>query len=137
MRVKEWLKNGRKLNFEIRALKEARDKALNAAVGGAVNYSAEKVQVSNENGKERCFVNYSQYAADLDVRIKELEYYRMEMLSLINKVDNSTYRTLLIEYYINCKSWEQVAEFIGYEVRYTQKLHGLALRECDIILKKT
>ena len=36
MTVKEWLKNGRKLNFEIQELKEARDKALNNAIGGAV-----------------------------------------------------------------------------------------------------
>lgn len=137
MTVKEWLKNGRKLNFEIQELKEARDKALNNAIGGAVDYGAERVQTSNGNSTERLFVSYSQYSAELEQRISELEEYQSEMLKLINNIPNSTYRTLLIEYYINCKSWEAVAECVSYEVRYTQKLHGRALKECGDFFKKT
>lgn len=137
MTVKEWLKNGRNLNFEIQALREARNRALNAAVGGAVDYGAERVQTSGGNGTERLFVAYSQYSAELERRIAELEDYQAEMLRLINKVSNTTYRTLLIEYYINCKSWEDVAVSVRYEARYTQKLHGLALQECECFFRKT
>lgn len=110
---------------------------MNAAVGGAVDYGAERVQASNGNSTERLFVSYSQYSAELEQRISELEDYQNEMLKLINNIPSSTYRTLLIEYYINCKSWEDVAECVSYEVRYTQKLHGRALKECDCFFKKT
>lgn len=137
MTVKEWLKDGRNLNFEIRALKEARSRALNAAVGGAVDYGAERVQASNGNSTERLFVSYSQYSAELEQRISELEDYQNEMLKLINNIPNSTYRTLLIEYYINCKSWEDVAEsmkFSAYWVR--RRLHSDALGSAEIIYAK-
>ncbi len=131
MTVKEWLKNGRKLNFEIQELKEARDKALNNAIGGAVDYSAEKVQTSNGNSTERLFVNYSQYSAKLEQRISELEDYRAEMLRLISKIPDSTYRALLLAYYVNCKTWDEVAEALNYSVRAIQQKHGLALLECE------
>lgn len=121
MTVKEWLKNGRNLNFEIQALREARNRALNAAVGGAVDYGAERVQTSSGNGTERLFVEYSRYSAELERRIAELEDYRAEMLRLINKVSNTTYRTLLIEYYINCKSWEDVAESLERDLSWVLK----------------
>ena len=130
--VKEWLKNGRNLNFEIQALKEARSKALNAAVGSAADYSTEKVQTSTGNSTERLFVNYSQYSAELKQRISELEDYQAEILHLINKVSNSTYRTLLIEYYINCKSWEEVGADMHYSyVHIVNRLHPQALNEID------
>ena len=131
MTVKEWLKNGRKLNFEIRALKEARSRALNAAVGGAVDYGAERVQTSNGNSTERLFVNYSQYSAELEQRISELEDYQAEMLRLISKIPDSTYRALLLAYYVNCKTWDEVAEALSYSVRAIQQKHGLALLECE------
>ena len=127
MTVKEWLKDGRNLNFEIRALKEARSRALNAAVGGAVDYGAERVQISNGNSTERLFVSYSQYSAELEQRISELEDYQNEMLKLINNIPNSTYRTLLIEYYINCKSWKNVSGILDKSNRYTQTMHEKAL----------
>lgn len=133
MTVKEWLKNGRNLNFEIRALKEARSRALTAAVGGAVDCGAERVQKSSGNSTERLFVSYSQYSAELEQRISELEDYQNEMLKLINNIPSSTYRTLLIEYYINCKSWEDVAECMNYSMRAIQKKHGLALIDCEKI----
>ena len=121
MTVKEWLKNGRNLNFEIRALKEARSRALNAAVGGAVDYGAERVQASN-----------GQYSAELEQRISELEDYQNEMLKLINNIPNSTYRTLLIEYYINCKSWERVEQDMNYSyVHIVHRLHPQALNEIN------
>lgn len=137
MTVKEWLKNGRRLQFEIQALTEARDDALNRAIGGAVNYGTERVQASSGNGTEHKFISYSQYAAELERRMEELTNYRLEMLQLIARLPDSTHRALLTEYYINCKSWEDVADSIGYEMRYVQKLHGRALEKCSQFFRKT
>lgn len=132
MTVKEWLKNGRRLQFEIQALTEARNKALNRAIGGAVNYGTERVQASSGNGTEHKFISYSQYAAELERRMEELTNYRLEMLRLIARLPDSTHRALLTEYYINCKSWEDVADSIGYEERQTRRLHGEALQKMRI-----
>ena len=129
MTVKEWLNKGRKLNIEIAELKKAKDNAFVSACGGSAAGSEEKVQTSLNNGTEGKFSAYAQYSADMDNRLKELYTYQRKMLKLINRVDDSTYRALLIAYYVNCKPWAEVAKTIGYEVRYTQKVHGLALQK--------
>lgn len=140
--VKEWLKQGRKLKFEIDALKEACQKALNSAVGGAANYSRERVQTSNNNTSERNFTSYSDYCIELKQRIKELEKYRWDMLRVINAIpdtadggNGSVYRTLLIEYYINCKTWEEVAEKMSYSIRALFRIHTRALEQAEMIYK--
>lgn len=130
MTVKEFLKRGRLLNREILELTEARTRAFNAACGGAVDTSAERVQTTPANGSEGKFLTYAAYGTEIEERIRELNGYRQRMLEIINRVENTTYRSLLIAYYINCKTWEQVAEDIGYDSRYVYKLHGRALKEC-------
>lgn len=142
--VKEWLKQGRRLKFEIDALKEARQKALNSAVGGAVNYSRERVQSSSENTTERSFADYSDYSVELERRIQELEKHRLDMLRVINAIpdtadsgNGSVYRTLLIEYYINCKTWEEVAENMNYSIRALFRLHTKGLEQAEMVYKNS
>lgn len=131
MTVKEWLNKGRKLNIEIAELKKAKDNAFVSACGGSAVGSEEKVQTSLNNGTEGKFSAYAQYSADMDNRLKELYTYQRKMLKLINRVDDSTYRTLLIAYYVNCETWDRTADIIGYSVKQTQRKHGHALLEID------
>lgn len=131
MTVKEWLNKGRKLNIEIAELKKAKDNAFVSACGGSAVGSEEKVQTSTNNGTEGKFSAYAQYSADMDNRLKELYTYQRKMLKLINRVDDSTYRALLIAYYVNCETWDRTADIIGYSVKQTQRKHGHALLEID------
>ena len=49
------------------------------------------------------------------------------MLKLINKLDNVIYRTVLVDRYINCLTWEEVSEGLNMSVRHILRLHGKAL----------
>ena len=131
MTVKEFLKRGRLLNREILELTEARTRAFNAACGGAVDTSAERVQTTPANGSEGKFLTYAAYGTEIEERIRELNGYRQRMLESISKVESTTYRSLLIAYYINCKTWEQVAEDMNYSLRTIHRLHGKALWAID------
>lgn len=131
MTVKEFLKRGRLLNREILELTEAQTRAFNAACGGAVDTSAERVQTTPANGSEGKFLAYAAYGTEIEERIRELNGYRQRMLEIINRVENTTYRSLLIAYYINCKTWEQVAEDMNYSLRTIHRLHGKALWAID------
>lgn len=135
MTVKEWLNKGRKLNIEIAELKKAKDNAFVSACGGSAAGSEEKVQTSLNDGTEGKFSAYAQYSADMDNRLKELYTYQRKMLKLINRVDDSTYRALLIAYYVNCETWGRTADIIGYSVKQTQRKHGHALLEIDKFFK--
>lgn len=130
MTVKEFLQKGRKLNFEIQSLKNARKEAYYLATGITQDYSSEKVQTSKGNSSERKFIAYLEYSEKLDIKITELMEYRSKMLELINNLEDSTYRTLLISRYISCNTWERVAEDIEYsDVWVRTKLHSEALKE--------
>lgn len=129
MGVKEFLKNGRKLNFEIDELIKERDKAFALACGGAVKYDDERVQTSPGNVTENKFINYAEITAEIDRKIDELYAYRIEMHHLINTIDNSLYRAVLTARYINCDTWEKIADNMGYDIRHIHRIHGRALRE--------
>ena len=117
MDTKEWLTQGKTINREIRALKDAYEKAekLYQAYGTPI-------------GKK--------YKDVLEAKISELTKTHTEILSAIYKVDNNILRTLLIERYINNKTWENVALRLGYDFYHVIKhLYPKAVAEIEKIKK--
>lgn len=45
----------------------------------------------------------------------------------IEQIEDGRYRDVLVRRYLQGQSWEWIAAGMGYEFRYTLKLHGLAL----------
>lgn len=129
MTTKEWLKRGRRLNYEIEQLKIAKQKAFELACGGAVDTSNEKVQGNNDNGTERKFISYVAYEEIIDKRIDQLTQIKTEILEAINNVPGSAYRAVLIAYYVNCKAWEEIAEELHYSERTVHRIHGEAIKK--------
>lgn len=132
MTVKDFFYRGRDLENEIKELKSARREAYELAIGSGAGGFDEKVQTSRGNLTERKILSYIEYSLEIDKRISYLSEYRQKMLMLINKVDNSKYRTLLISRYINCNTWEKIAEDMGYsDVWVRRQLHSKALQEAE------
>ena len=135
MNAKEFLNHARKLNIEVKQLQEAKQESFAFACGTSIDYSAERVQSSSGNNAERKLITYSDFSVMLDERIAELEAYRSEVLAKIELLENATYRTLLIARYINCKTWEQIANDMNFGERHIYRIHGRALIAFDKILK--
>ncbi|MBE7044769.1 MAG: hypothetical protein E7397_04515 [Ruminococcaceae bacterium] len=136
MTAKEFLNHARKLNIEVKQLQDAKQEAFASACGTSIDYSAERVQSSSGNSSERKLITYSDFSVMLDERIAELEAYRAEVLAKIELLENATYRTLLIARYINCKTWEQIAEEMGYSDKWTRcGLHSRALSALENIMR--
>lgn len=127
MTVKEYFQKGRKLNFEIKELIIAKNNAFDMACSATAAPSGERVQTSAKNSSELKFINYSQYVEAIEKRVMELCEYRLNMLRLISKLDNVLHRTLLIDRYINCLSWEEIALRFEMTARHMRRLHGKAL----------
>lgn len=127
MTTKEWLMRGWKIDKEINSLIEARDRIYERTLGGAVGYG-KKVRSSRQNTEENLRITYIAYTEKINNRIKELNEIKIEIITAINDVQNSTLRTLLIERYINYKTWEQIEEILGYSyVHIVNRLHPKAL----------
>ncbi|MDD2370848.1 MAG: hypothetical protein PHQ32_02465 [Firmicutes bacterium] len=70
---------------------------------------------------------------DLENRISQdsIRLYELidEAKTIIGKLHDTTKRSILTEYYINNKSWEEVAIIMGYCYMHIQRLHGQSLEE--------
>ena len=131
--VKQWLNRAHDIDKEIKNLKRERDKAFNEATSVVNDSGSEKVQTSKINATEGKYAAYANYVAEIDKRTAELYEVKAEILRVINKVDNSTYRLLLTLRYIRFMTWERIAEEMDlscYWVRTT--IHRNALRAVSI-----
>lgn len=58
-----------------------------------------------------------------------------EARALIDRIHEETYRSLLSMHYVSGLHWETIAQTMNYSVAHIYRLHGLALREADRILR--
>lgn len=80
---------------------------------------------------------FDRYAGLCDLinrRVGELTELKAEILQAIQQVDDSRYRTLLLDRYTRFMRWEQVAEEMHYSFRHVLTLHEEAL---EIFAAKT
>ena len=55
---------------------------------------------------------------------------------LINAISSAKQKAVLIDRYINCYTWEKVAELIGCSMQNIHNLHKRAIRNFEVIFKK-
>lgn len=132
---KQFLLKGRDLQSEYDELIKAKRKALDLACNTSIDYSQMKVQTSSQNATESKFVAYTEYCLLLDKKVEELAEYRTRMLKLIWKLTDSTQRTLLIARYINCETWEKIAEDMMYDVRHIYRIHSASLKNFEEVVE--
>ena len=68
--------------------------------------------------------------AEINCDIDTLVDLKREIVSVIKKIQNPEYQTLLELRYLCFKTWEQIAVDMGYDLRYLHKLHDRALEKC-------
>ena len=69
---------------------------------------------------------------DINHDIDTLVDLKKEIMGVIKAVENPEHQTLLEKRYLCFLSWEKIAVDMGYDLRYTHKLHIRALEECKI-----
>lgn len=136
MDVKEWLNRGWELNKELNQLLESQHKALLKATKSTAMSEGERVQSSAGNAMESKFINYASYSEMVDERIDELYAIKQEILEAVNKINDSTLRTLLIARYINFKTWEKIACEMNYSYKHiVHILHPKALSKIKDVIE--
>ncbi len=113
MNTKEWLSQGKHINHEIRALQDA--------------LSQTKIlsEFCDKDSK-------NEYISVLNNKISQLNQTNSDLLSAIYEIDNNVLRTLLIERFINNKTWEKVAIILGYDFYHVVKrLYPKAVAEIE------
>lgn len=127
MTAKEWLMRAWKIDREIDAMLAARRKAYERCT--SVTSRPRDVVVSSSPDPDTAMVALLNIETMIDARVDKLTRIKAEILTAIESIPDGTQRTLLIERYINFKTWEQIAVDMGYSWRQIIRLHGEALVE--------
>lgn len=116
------------------------DKLINIKNEELYHLQLKVAQISPQTKAERVlssstsdFMRTVDKIVDLQNEInREIDYLitiKDEARSKINRLSDNRYKAVLIDYYINCKTWEQVAEDLQYDLRWVYRIHGRALQE--------
>lgn len=88
----------------------------------------ERVLSSNTSDTMKAIDTIIDMQVEIRREICNLVHLKNEARNKINQLSDSRYIDILTDYYINCKTWEQVAEDNGYSDRHVRRLHGYALQ---------
>lgn len=132
MAAKEWLGRARKLRLRLSALEDSKQRAYARAVSSTAGMSE---RVSGGEPGDKLAV-YAEVSLAADQQIEKLEQVRAEILHVIGQVEDNTLATLLTEYYVNDKTWEEVAVQMQYSWRWVRRLHVRALEQVQEILDR-
>ena len=124
MTAKEWLNRERTIDDEIDALNETRELMIAQLTKSTQTLTGDVVQSSKDPHK---FDDLGDLAFQIDQAVKACHRVKTETLAVIQRVDNSVLRRLLVLRYLNGKSWESIAVEMHYSWRQVHRLHGRAL----------
>lgn len=125
--VKTYLRKARELDTLVHTKLNEIDRLRELAECLSSPKLGERVTSSNGNTSMQTVDKIVDLQAEVDKEIAVLVDLIAEIHTKIEQLENPTERAVLTERYINVKSWEEIAEIIGYSDRNTRYLHGRAL----------
>ena len=125
--VKTYLRKARELDTLVHTKLSEIDRLRELAECLSSPKLGERVTSSKGNTSMQTVDKIVDLQAEVDKEIAVLVDLIAEIHTKIEQLENPTERAVLTERYINVKSWEEIAEIIGYSDRNTRYLHGKAL----------
>lgn len=132
MPTKQFFQKIRREYSEIQHLREAIEYKQAALLPRAIQYDRDHVQVSPFDMLSETVAAVTDQMEILGRMLAKLERRRAEALTLIEKLENTEEREVMRLYYLDLKNgkprtWEEVAEAMGYDKRTIYRFHGEAL----------
>ena len=118
-----WL--DRRIDSKLEQLSALRDTTTKA---NAVMSDVVVTRSRNMQSLQDTIVKIVDMENELDKDIDMLVDLKRDMMSLIKEVKNPEYQTLLELRYLCFKSWDYIAEVMGYSINNVFKIHAKALR---------
>lgn len=125
--VKRYLRQARELDILIHTKQDEKAKLRELAEGLSSPRIGDRVASGKGNTSMQTVDKIVDLQTEIDEEIAELVSLIGEIHAKIELLENPIEKAVLTERYINVKSWEEIAEIIGYSDRNTRYLHGRAL----------
>lgn len=101
------------LSKEVDSLERTLKELETAAGAGATDYEAIRVQSAKDPHAQMDSVAIK--AWELKDTIQRRQDKILEIHSVINSIENPLYRVILIEYYLNQRTWNEVWDYLHYK----------------------
>ena len=123
----------RRIDKEISALLRLVQSTRESLESITQNYNSDGAQVTKDPHK---FDRLIELESLVDSKVDEQIELKAEILRTIMQLDDRRQRLVLMEYYIEMKTWEQVAVDLNYSYMHITRLHGYALKEVQRLLDR-
>lgn len=121
-----------RINCKLEQVSVLRDLALKTTL----ILQDDKVQDTKQRSPmENTLVKLMSLEDEINDDIDQLIDLKRELASFVSKIDNSSHRLLLELRYLGGSTWEEVATVMGYDLRWTYRLHKKALKEANKLLE--
>lgn len=128
MNAKQWLGRGRWIEREIAALMKTRDETRDRLTHITQSYDGDGAQSTKDPHK---FDALLEMEDQLDKAIDKLYRTKNEILAVIEQLDDSRERIALRAYYIDMKTWEEVAVELHYAWQQTMRIRKSAIAHVE------
>lgn len=124
----EWLEHVRELALDVARLQDRVDVLRSMALPSGIDYAAPVVSSSPSadqipNAVARLVDAIGDYLAQLDAYVEE----SIDAARRIGELSDARYRGVLVFYYVNGRTWEQVGKRLNYEPNYCREIRNDAL----------
>lgn len=134
--VKQFLRKIRAEKREILALMQLREQLRESLYLQAIRYDKEPSGVENTDFQSEKMLKVCELTEVITTRLEELACQKLNVLKTVSKIEDVNCRIVIELYYLTAKnsyemySWEDVAEKMGYHVKYVLRvIHPKALEE--------
>lgn len=138
MTVKEFLRQYKFLKMQLESLCESAAATFSLLTSCGIDPERERVLGGSGNSQEAALIRYIEFKDKVAEKCAELLKLQEQIEEIIDAVQEPTLAVLLRRRYIDGLTWEEVAEALGYSVRWTiKRLHPDALREAEKFFKNS
>lgn len=133
MTAKQYMNRARRVDSEIESLMKLVQKTRESLESITQSYTGDIIQSSKNPHKYDRLVELESL---VDEKIAEQIKIKEETLETISQLKDRRQREVLIGYYLNMNTWEQVAVDMNYSYMHITRLHGYALKGVEAIINK-
>ena len=133
MTAKQYMNRARRVDSEIESLTKLVQKTRESLESITQNYTGDTIQSTKNPHKYDRLVELESL---IDEKIAEQIKIKKETLETISQLKDRRQREVLIGYYLNMNTWEQVAVDMNYSYMHITRLHGYALKGVEAIINK-
>lgn len=132
MTAKQYLNRVRRIDKEIEALLRLVQRTRESLETVTQNYDSDGAQSTKNPHKYDRLVELESL---VDEKIDQQIALKAEILKTIMQLEDRRQRLVLMEYYVEMKTWEQVAVDLHYSYMQVTRIHGYALNSIKDVIE--